>query len=196
MKITPPYGNIIWDATCDPATLYFKKGEFVGIFASAKVSTSWYIFTFDTYRRPSEVRDQIFNYLKSEYGIPPSIVELVHIKYFIQGYAPWMKKYSTTVHFNNAPVPGYILFELWSEATYYTSTNRWVKHGYPDSYLAGLYIIQGQRIKTLAGFAMRDYTPYPTLSKRTVGSGITHVYLTIYSHIWHQQRLEGVGDWW
>ncbi|MCD6558897.1 MAG: hypothetical protein J7K57_03360 [Palaeococcus sp.] len=88
------------------------------------------------------------------------------------------------------------MFELWSEATYYPSTDTWVKHGYPDSYGGGLYIIQGQKIKTLAGFAMSTYTPYPALSKRIVGSGITHVDLTLYSNIWHQQRLEEVGDWW
>jgi len=190
------YGNTITDATCDPATFYFDHGSFAGIYASAKVGTLWYIFTWSTYRTPSEVKDWIINYLKNEKGVAPNEVELVHIKYFIQGYASWMKRYSTTVYFDNAPVQDCILFELWSEATYYPSTNTWVKYGYPDYNLGGLFVIWGQEIKTLAGFAMKDYTPYPTVSYRIVGSGITYVNLTLYSTIWHQQRLEGVGDWW
>ena len=193
------YGNMIVDATCDPATFHFDDaGYFIGTYASAKVGSYWYIFAFNftNYKSPSELKNWILNVLKNNYSISPNRVELVHMKYFIQGYAPWMKKYSVTVHFDNAPVQDYILFELWSEATYYTSTDTWVKYGYPDSDMGGLFIILNKRIKTLAGFAMRDYTPYPIVSQRIISSDITHIDLTIYSTIWHQQRLEGVGDWW
>jgi len=44
------------------------------------------------------VKDWILNYLAATYGISASEIEKIHVKYFIQGNADWMKRDSTTVY--------------------------------------------------------------------------------------------------
>ncbi len=190
------YGNSITNQIRDAATLYFENGYFVGIYASAWLTDGRvYYFTWTDYKDRFEIKAWIELYLIENYGIKPYELKLVHVKYFIQGRANWMKRFSTTVYFSNAPVQDYILFELWSEATYTYSTDSWDIHGYPDDSDAGLRRISGHPIKTLAGFAF--YSQYPELSSRSFGGGSeTHVSLTLYSNIWNQERLEEVGDWW
>ncbi|WP_456450243.1 hypothetical protein [Palaeococcus sp. (in: euryarchaeotes)] len=193
------YGNEITNKLRDPATLYFKSGYFEGTYASATLYDGRvYTFTWTEYKDRFSVKDWILNYLATNYGISASEIEKIHVKYFIQGNADWMKRDSTTVYFDNSPVQDYIEFELWSEATYYPSTDSWPPdeiHGYPDDPYGGLYKIQGQKIKTYAGFPF--YSQYPWLSSRSFGGGSkTGVSLTLYSNIYHQERLEGVGDWW
>ncbi len=154
-----------------------------------------YSFTWTFYKSKQEVKNWIEIYLAKNYNIKPYELKLVHVKYFIQGQSTWMKRYSTIVHFNNAPVPKYILLELWSEATYRYSTGSWDIHGYPDDSDGGTWRITGHSIRALAGFAL--YSPYPSESFRSFGGGSeTHVRLILFSNIWNQERLEGVGDWW
>ncbi|AEH24959.1 hypothetical protein PYCH_12870 [Pyrococcus yayanosii CH1] len=193
------YGNKITNKRRDPATLYFRSGYFVGTYASAILyDGTVYTFIWTTYRDRFSVKDWILSYLAREYGITASEIEKIHVKYFIQGYADWIRRDQTTVYFDNSPVEsGYIKFELWSEATYYPSIDSWPSdeiHSYPDDQDGGLYKIIGQKIKVLAGFPF--YSQYPWLSSRSFGGGSeTGISLTLYSNIYHQERLEGVGEW-
>jgi hypothetical protein len=200
-RIYDYYHNSITNQIRNPATFHIYGGHFVGIYASAWLKDGRiYYFTWTTYKDKSKIKYWVERYLKENYGIVPPKLKLLHIKYFIQGDADWMKRYSTTVYFDNSPVHSspmrpYLLFELWSEATYTYSTNSWDIHGYPDDRDAGVWRIIGHPIKALAGFAF--YSKYPAMSSRSFGGGSeTHVSLTLYSNIWNQERLEGVGDWW
>ncbi|MDK2372189.1 MAG: hypothetical protein QI197_02290 [Candidatus Korarchaeota archaeon] len=78
-----------------------------------------------------------------------------HIKYFINSRLDDYV-YKNTEYVNIYKLHG----ELWSEANYNRSDNRWVKYGYPDMWGGGASYIVGKRLFVSVGCYYNDFWPY------------------------------------
>jgi len=169
------------------ATYVHIKPQFQSLYGYKE----YYDYTWQDYYSPEEEKNWVIDDLKRKYGIQEYMIEKVHIKYFINAKSTTVSDYTNTVQVaDSSGAP--IWVELWSEANYYPDSGTWSNVGYPEEPMGGLFIlIDNGEVHTSAGFAMDDYTPYPTFSSRTFGGGSeTHISLTIYSNIWHQQQIQ------
>jgi len=84
--------------------------------------------------------------------------------------------------------------ELWSEANYYRSDNRWYKYGYPDMWGGGASYIVGKRLFVSVGcYYYNDFWPYYwDYYYRKFG----HPYIIyLFSNFGHQFLIRYVTRW-